>query len=205
MERIILFGSAACDLENWVTAKDGSPAAWEVHDGVLTIVPEAGNIRTKEVFGDFMLHVEFMCPQTTDEYKRRDGTPQIGNSGVYLQGEYELQIIGANFRPADDSKQYQLCGGLYTFHAPRVNASKPLGEWQTYDIIFRSAVLDGDGKVTKPAYATVIQNGTVVQNNSEIPDKTPGGILGRAVEEGPIMLQAHSDVVHFRNIWIEKL
>jgi len=201
----MLFAGNAADLDNWVTAKDGSPAKWEVSDGILTIVPEAGNIRTKEVFRNFMLHAEFMCPENDGTMLRPGGTPQSGNSGVYLQGEYELQIIGASFRPADDSKQYQLCGGLYTFHAPRVNASKPLGEWQTYDIIFRSAVLDGEGKVTKPAYATVIQNGIVVQNNAEIPDKTPGGILGRAVSEGPIMLQAHSDVVHFRNIWIEKL
>ena len=202
MEKIILFDGI--DLDSWVLAKDGSPAPWDVHDGIVTIVPDTGNIRTKEVFGDFMLHVEFMCPLNDGSLLRSGGSKQAANSGVYLQGEYELQIISAGFIPSED-KQYQACGGIYTFHAPLTNASRPDGEWQEYDIIFRSAVLDADGNVTVPAYATVIQNGTVIQNNADIPDRTPGGILGRAVSEGPIMLQAHSDVVHFRNIWIERL
>ena len=202
MSKIVLFDGT--DLDSWVLAKDGSPAPWDVHDGIVTIVPDTGNIRTKEVFGDFMLHVEFMCPLNDGTLLRAGGSKQAANSGVYLQGEYELQIISAGFVPSED-KQYQACGGIYTFHAPLCNASRPDGEWQEYDIIFRSAVLDADGNVTVPAYATVIQNGTVIQNNADIPDRTPGGILGRAVSEGPIMLQAHSDVVHFRNIWIERL
>ena len=168
----------------------------------MTVVPGKGNIYTAEKFRDFMLHIEFMIPINDGTCFRANGTLQNGNSGVYIQGCYEIQVLNSYAR---EPITYQFCGSVYATYEPRENACTPPGTWQTYDIIFRAAKLGESGEVTSPAAVTIIHNGVVVQNNVEFDHVTPGGMTDCVVEEGPIMLQAHDDVVHFRNIRIARL
>ena len=186
------------DLDNWVSRKTGGKAEWNVHDGIMTIEPGTGDIYTKEEFGDFMLHAEFCCPVLYGE----DGVLKRGNSGIYLQGAYEIQVINSYDRGEVNG---QFCGSVYQISPPRENASTPPGTWQTYDIIFRAAKLGENGEVVSPAAVTIIHNGVVIQNNVEFDKATPSGINDHPVERGPIMLQAHNDIVHFRNIRITEL
>jgi len=195
MEKIYLFNGK--DINNWVKQKDGSPAEWDVHDGILTVVPKSGSIYTKETFSDAMLHVEFNCPDipgATGQYR--------SNSGVYLQGAYEVQVLDSY---GVDPVTFSDCGGVYSLLVPLENACTPPDTWQTYDIIFRSAKLDADGNVTSPACLTLIHNGKVIHNNAVLPSNTPGGLYEKVVAEGPLFLQDHHNVVHFRNIWMAKL
>ncbi|MBQ8642962.1 MAG: DUF1080 domain-containing protein [Clostridia bacterium] len=191
MARIVLFDGT--DLSGF-TKRDGSPAEWEVKDGIMTVTHH--DIVSKEVYGDAHIHVEWMepdMPEATGQWK--------GNSGVYIQGCYELQVLDSwGIEPPRDND----CGGIYSIKAPRVNACKPPLEWQTYDIYLRAARLDGD-KVAEPAIVTILQNGQVIHNNLILPHNTPGGVYDTVVAEGPLMLQDHGNPVSFRNIWIEKL
>ena len=191
MARIVLFDGT--DLSGF-TKRDGSPAEWEVKDGIMTVTHH--DIVSKEVYGDAHIHVEWMepdMPEATGQWK--------GNSGVYIQGCYELQVLDSwGIEPPRDND----CGGIYSIKAPRVNACKPPLEWQTYDIYLRAARLDGD-KVAEPAIVTILQNGPVIHNNLILPHNTPGGVYDKVVAEGPLMLQDHGNPVSFRNIWIEKL
>lgn len=191
MARIVLFDGT--DLSGF-TKRDGSPAEWEVKDGIMTVTHH--DIVSKEVYGDAHIHVEWMepdMPEATGQWK--------GNSGVYIQGCYELQVLDSwGIEPPRDND----CGGIYSIKAPRVNACKPPLEWQTYDIYLRAARLDGD-KVAEPAIVTILQNGQVIHNNLILPHNTPGGVYDKVVAEGPLMLQDHGNPVSFRNIWIEKL
>ena len=191
MARIVLFDGT--DLSGF-TKRDGSPAEWEVKDGIMTVTHH--DIVPKEVYGDAHIHVEWMepdMPEATGQWK--------GNSGVYIQGCYELQVLDSwGIEPPRDND----CGGIYSIKAPRVNACKPPLEWQTYDIYLRAARLDGD-KVAEPAIVTILQNGQVIHNNLILPHNTPGGVYDKVVAEGPLMLQDHGNPVSFRNIWIEKL
>jgi len=187
-------------MNGWRKCADGSPAEWNVSDGVMTIVAGKGSIYSETTFRDAHIHLEFMCPVTTA--LRTNGYPQCGNSGVYIHGCYEVQILDSYGK---EPVTYQTCGSIYdTIHAPLENASLPCGVWQTYDIICRAPRFE-DGRLTENAFATVILNGCVVQNNSEIVGCTPSGLYTEVVADGPLMLQAHDDVVHFRNIWIAKL
>ncbi len=190
-EKVILFDGTSLDA---FTSLDGSPAGWDVTDGVMTVT--RGNIKSKETYGDAHIHVEWRepdMPEATGQWK--------GNSGVYIQGCYELQVLdsyGIAEPKCDD------CGGIYTIAAPLINACKPPLEWQTYDIYLRSAVVE-DGKVLSPAVVTILQNGQVIQNNLTLPSHTPGGVFDHVVGEGPLMLQDHGNPVSFRNIWFERL
>lgn len=191
-ERIYLFNGN--DMSNWVH-RDGTPAKWKVEDGVMTVVPGTGCVYTKETYGDAHLHVEFNCPYI-------EGATGQGrsNSGVYIHGCYEVQVLDSWGNGIADNE----CGAVYSIAAPIVNASARPGEWQTYDIIIRAAVLE-DGKVVKNAFLTLIHNGQVIHNNLELPRNTPGGLYDHVVGEGPLWLQDHGNYVHFRNIWVEKL
>lgn len=192
MAKIILFDGT--DLSHF-TNLDGSPATWEIQDGYMTVTH--GNIRSNETFGDAHIHVEWRepdMPEATGQWK--------GNSGVYIQGCYELQVLdsyGVEVPRNDD------CGGIYSIQAPLVNACKPALEWQTYDIILRTAKLDENGNILSHAVVTILQNGRVIHNNLTLPSNTPGGIYNHVVAEGPLMLQDHGNPVSFRNIWIETL
>ncbi len=164
---------------------------WPVVDGVATVAK--GNIQTKEKFGDFQMHLEFNVPLMPDAKGQARG-----NSGVYLQGIYELQVLDSyGLKPQSND-----CGAIYQQIIPSVNACKPPLQWQTYDITFHAARREGD-KVVKKARLTVVQNGLTIIDDKEI-SPTPGGVGGiKEGEDGPIMLQDHGNKVQYRNIWIK--
>ncbi|MDR1734620.1 MAG: DUF1080 domain-containing protein [Oscillospiraceae bacterium] len=187
----ILFDGTS--LDNW-TRQDGEAPDWAITDGCMTV--GKGNIVSKAAFGDARLHVEFRIP-AMPWAKGQDK----GNSGVYLQGRYEIQVLdsyGVEEPTHDD------CAAIYNLAAPRTNACLPAEEWQSYDIIFRAPRF-ADGAVTEPARLTLIQNGVVVHNNLILSRCTPGGVSGKEAETGPLLLQDHGNPVSFRNIWLEAL
>ena len=195
-DAIILFNGK--DLDNWVNRK-GEPAEWAVADGIMTVARGKGVISTKEVFGDCQLHIEWRTPAEV----KGDGQGR-GNSGVFLQGIYELQVLDSY-----DNRTYSngQAGSIYKQTMPLVNACKPPGEWQTYDIIYKAPTFNADSSLNTPAYITVLQNGILIQNNTEIKGDTPYIGLPKYVShgEGPLTLQDHSNPTSFRNIWMRKL
>ena len=191
-KKIILFDGT--DLNGWAK-RDGSNADWNIEDGVMTV--GKGDIVTKEVFSDALLHVEFRepdMPQATGKGK--------GNSGVYVHGCYEIQVLDSY---GVETPNHGDCSAIYNMHAPIMNACKPALEWQTYDILIRAPRFNMRGKVKEDGIISVFQNGLPVHNNIILPRATPGGISDKPVAEGPLMLQDHGDPVSFRNIWVMKL
>jgi hypothetical protein len=187
---VILFNGK--DLSNWHT-RDGEPAGWQVEDGVMTVVKGTGDIVTDKKFTDFMLHVEWMepdMPEATGQGK--------GNSGVYLQGRYEIQVLDSfGLEPPGKGD----CGAVYNQFAPLVNACKPALKWQTYDIVFRAARVDENAQ----ARITVIQNGKIIHNNVQVEGPTGGAMDDKVSEPGPLLLQDHGNPVKYRNVWIVPL
>ena len=188
-DAIVLLGDKGLDA--WVKADGKSPADWTVEDGLATV--GKGSIKTVETFGDFRLHVEFNVPYMPDAKGQARG-----NSGVYLDGSYELQVLDSYGLPPKNNE----CGGIYTQAVPKVNACKPPLQWQTYDVVFRKARKEGD-KVVAKARVTVVQNGITIHDDVEI-GTTPGGVGTKEGEDGPLMLQDHGNKVQYRNIWIER-
>ena len=195
-DAIVLFDGT--NLDNWENMK-GEAAGWEVSDGAMTVVAGAGGIRSKVVYGDCQLHIEWRTPA---EVKGK--SQGRGNSGVFLQGIYEVQVLDSY-----DNRTYSngQAASIYKQSMPLVNACKAPGEWQTYDIIYRAPIFDEEGKLASPAYITVIHNGIVVQNHFQIKGDTPyiGLPKYEAHGEGPLMLQDHGNPVSYRNIWLRKL
>ena len=197
-DAVVLFDGK--DLSHWVQKKDGSPAKWTVANGYLEVAPKTGDIQTKEGFGDCQLHVEFREPSPP---KGED--QDRGNSGVFLMGLYEIQVLDSY-----NSKTYAdgQVAAVYGQYPPLVNAARPPGEWQTYDIIWHGPRFSADGKLTRPAHVTVIHNGVLVQDNVE-----PTGPTGHHVrppytagpDKLPLALQDHNHPVRYRNIWIREL
>lgn len=187
---VVLFNGS--DLSNW-TSRDGGAPGWTVEDGVMAVVPRTGDIMTTEQFTDHFLHLEFMTPDMPE------ATGQAkGNSGVFLQGRYEIQVL--------DSYGIALpgmgdCGAIYNQFAPLVNACKPPLEWQSYDVIFRAPRLNDDGEIVENARVTVLQNGLVILNNVILSGTTGANIGGGVGDPGPLLLQDHGNLVKFRNIW----
>lgn len=188
------------DLSAWKSLRDGGDAKWKVQDGYIEVAPRTGDIVTRQEFGDCQLHIEWATPaEVKGESQGR------GNSGVFLMGHYEVQVLDSWQNPTYFHGQ---AGSIYKQHAPLVNVSRKPGEWQTYDIIFTAPQFDEIGKVTKRARVTVIHNGVVVQNNVEIygetwHDRAPSYIdIG---SKGPIKLQDHGNPMRFRNIWIRPI
>jgi hypothetical protein len=194
---VVLFGGKAEDIAaNWKNRAGDGPSAWTVETGAMA--PHQGDISSKAEFGDCYLHVEFM--PTVDAQGKTRGH---GNAGVGLQGRYEVQIMDS-FGAAPEAHG---CGAFYSQKAPRVNACKKAGEWQTFDIIFRAPRLNENGEVVEKARATVFQNGVLIQNNEEFAGPTGiqyGQFKGEAAL-GPIILQGDHDPVMFRNIWLVPL
>ena len=193
-DAIVLFDGK--DLSRWESVK-GGPAKWTVQDGAM-IVNRTGNIRTKQSFGNVQLHVEWATPR---EVKGKG--QGRGNSGVYLQGRYEIQILDSY-----ENKTYfnGQAGAFYGNKPPLVNASRKPGEWQSYDIIFIAPQPSKDGTGVIPGSFTVFHNGVLIQNHVPIAGKktTAANFSGAAVK-GPLILQDHGNPVRFRNIWIRPL
>jgi len=196
-DAIVLFDGD--DLDNWV-ASDGSESGWIIRDGVMESVKGAGYIRTLRGFGDCQLHVEFRTPTPPE------GTSQgRGNSGVFLMGRYEVQVLDSyNNRTYADGQ----CSAIYGQHPPQVNVSRAPGQWQTYDILFKAPRFDRDENLVSPAYITIFQNGVLVHNNVEI--YGPTNWCSRSPyswhpEKLPLALQDHGNPVRYRNIWVREL
>jgi hypothetical protein len=191
-DAVVLFNGK--DLSEWIQT-DGKPAAWKVAGGAFTVTKGSG-IMTKKEFGDMQLHLEFATP-----YPPKGEGQDRGNSGVYLQGIYENQVLD-NF----GNKTYidGMVGAIYKQYPPLVNPSRPAGKWQTYDIVFHAPKFDSAGKITQKARVTTLLNGVLVQDNVEI-GPTPGGPKSVEAPRGPIFLQDHNHPVKFRNIWVREL
>jgi hypothetical protein len=187
---IVLFDGK--NLDNWVKTDGKSKAEWKVADGAMEV--KGGNIITTQSFdGRFKLHVEFRVPYLPDKKGQ-----ERGNSGVYVQGRYEVQVLDSY---ALDSKNND-CGAIYEVAAPSVNACKAPTVWQSYDIEFTAPKCE-DGKKKDPAVMTVLHNGVKIHDNVKIPvDNTRAGLGGDVCKPGPIMLQDHGNPVQFRNVWL---
>jgi hypothetical protein len=190
-DAIVLFDGK--DLSEWVQT-DGKPAAWEVKNGAMTITK--GGIMTRGEFGSMQLHIEFQAPNPP-KGKGQDR----GNSGVYLQGIYELQVLDSY---ENETYTNGMAAAVYLQHVPLVNAARRPGVWQTYDIIFHAPLFDSRRTVLRPATLTVLWNGVLVQDHVEI-KATPGGVRNAEAPKGPIFLQDHNHPVKFRNIWVREL
>jgi hypothetical protein len=179
---------------------DGRDALWTLADGVMTVKPGSGNIRTREGFGDCQLHIEWRTPAVV----KGEGQGR-GNSGIFLMGRYEVQVLDSYNNTTYSNGQ---AASIYKQHVPLANASRPPGEWQAYDILFTAPRLYPDGRVKTPARITVIHNGVLVQNNVELWGSSQYIGIASYEKHGdlePIVLQDHGDLVSFRNIWIRPL
>ncbi len=196
-DAIVLFDGK--DLSKWVSTRDGSAAKWTVADGIITIKPGAGDIKTKDEFDNYQLHIEFRTPSVV----KGDGQGR-GNSGIFQQGVYELQVLDSYNNPTYSNGQ---AGALYKRVMPLVNASRKPGEWQTYDVIWTAPLFNKDSMILTPAYITVIHNGVIIQNHTAVAGTTPfiGAPQNQVHGKGPILLQDHGDLVSYRNIWIREL
>jgi hypothetical protein len=190
-DAIVLFDGK--DLSMWQ-----SPA-WKIENGYVEVAPGAGDLVTKDKFGDVQLHVEWASPAAVT------GTSQgRGNSGVFLQGRYEVQVLDSyqNRTYADGQ-----AAAIYGQWPPLVNAARKPGEWQTYDIVFEAPRFQGE-KLTKPAYLTVFHNGVLVQLHREVMGPTQHRALAKYVPqpaEDSLKLQDHANLVRYRNIWIRRI
>jgi hypothetical protein len=185
---------AGDDLAVWTKMNGKTPVGWTVEDGIVTVKPRTGTIRTEKTYGDFQLHVEFNVP-----YMPQARGQARGNSGVYLAGIYELQVLDSyGLKPQSND-----CGAIYKVVTPSVNACKPPLQWQTYDVTFHKARVE-EGKVVGKARVTVVQNGIKTIDDAAI-DTTPGGASNKEGEDGPILLQDHGCAVQYRNLWIKPL
>ena len=198
-DAIILFDGTNLH-DEWVD-KNGDSTKWKVDEGVLYAVKGAGVLVTKRKFKDCQLHIEWRTPsEVTGKGQGR------GNSGIYMQGFYEIQVLDSY-----ENRTYRngQAGSIYKQHAPLVNACKAPGEWQSFDIIYRAPVFKADGTYRIPPCMTVLQNGVLIQNHSIL--RGPTAYVGipeykiKVHEARSIKLQDHSNPVAFRNIWIREL
>ncbi|MCS7192748.1 MAG: DUF1080 domain-containing protein [Armatimonadetes bacterium] len=197
-DAIILFDGN--NLSKWVSVKDGGPARWKVENGYMEVVAGTGDIRTIEEFGDCQLHIEWSAPaEVKGESQGR------GNSGVFLMGLYEIQVLDCYENPtyADGTTS-----AIYGQYPPLVNACRKPGEWQVYDIVWLAPRFDEEGNLVRPAYVTVFHNGVLVHYHTPL----FGPTTHRATlpykphpPVGPLRLQDHGDPVRFRNIWYRPL
>lgn len=187
------------DLRHWSSA-DGAPAKWRVEDGAFVVLPGTGTLTSRDTFGDVQLHIEWMTPSPAR------GTDQNrGNSGVFLMGKYEVQVLDSyeNVTYADGQ-----AGAIYGQFPPRVNVSRPPGQWQSFDIVFHRPRFNAAGAVVSPARMTIFHNGVLVHDNAELLGPTSHRVRAPyEVHEGrlPITLQDHGHAVRFRNVWVRAL
>lgn len=198
-DAVVLFSGK--DLSNWVHIRDGreTPARWAVRGGYTEVVDGAGDLVSEEKFGDAQVHVEWMAPPAV----RGEGQAR-GNSGVLLMGRYEIQVLDVYNNPtyADG-----YAGAIYGQWPPLVAAPRAPGRWQTYDILFEAPRFE-NGRLAKPAYATVLLNGAMLHHHKEIIGRMAyrrvGTYAPHAAEE-PLVLQEHHNPVRYRNIWVRRI
>ena len=196
-DAIIIFDGN--NLLNWVDEK-GQPARWKVEDGYLEVAPGTGSIQTRVGFGSCQLHIEWASPYPPKGYGQ-----DRGNSGVFLMGLYEVQVLDSY-----ENKTYAdgMAGAIYGQYPPLVNACRQPGEWQSYDIIFQAPKFDAAGKLLRPARMTVLHNGILIQENAELTGPTAHKARPPYkvhADKLPLMLQDHSHPVRFRNIGLREL
>lgn len=195
-DAVVLFDGK--DLSQWKKG-DGSEAPWKVENGYVEVVAKSGDIMTKAEFGpDVQVHLEFMTPPPQGDGQGR------GNSGLFLFGRYEHQILDSYNNPTYPDGQ---ATAIYGFMPPLVNASRPPGKWQVYDIVFNGPRFEGK-KLKQPAFSTIFHNGVLTQNHTQLIGDTPHQNVGTYKphgEKGPLKLQDHSNPMRFRNIWIREL
>ena len=186
---LILFDGK--DTSAWRSRGSNKPAPWQIKDGYMQV--RGGDIVTKQKFRDFKLHVEFWLPLMADKHGQARA-----NSGVYLQGRYEVQVLDSYGLKSKKND----CGAIYGYYAPRVNACAKPQIWQTYDITFRTPRYDALGRRTYAGRITVYQNGILIQNKVKVPGPTRSGMKGELAQPGPILLQDHGNPIRYRNIWL---
>jgi hypothetical protein len=196
-DAIVLFDGK--NFSNWEGDKN-QPIGWTMENGAMIVKGGSGGIKTKRGFGDCQMHIEFRTPAEV----KGDGQGR-GNSGIFLMGKYELQVLD-NY----NNKTYVngQAGSMYKQLPPMVNACRPPGEWQTYDIIFTAPRFYDDGRLKSQARITVIHNGVLVQNNTTIWGSTEyigSPVYKKHSDKEPIFLQDHGNPTAFRNIWIREL
>jgi Domain of Unknown Function (DUF1080) len=196
-DAIVLFNGK--DLSNWVDGKQ-NPAKWSVENGVITVEKGAGDIQTKQAFGSCQLHVEWRSPA-----EAINSGQDRGNSGIFFMGRYEVQVLDSYKNRTYSNGQ---AGSIYKQYIPLVNACRPPGEWQTYDIVFTAPQFNADSTLASPARLTVLQNGVLVQNNVELKGGTV--YIGQPTykkhnDKEYLKLQEHGCAVSYRNIWIREL
>lgn len=196
-DAIVLFKGK--DLSQWEDSK-GKPARWKLKKDYVEVVKKTGSIRTIQKFGDCQLHIEWSTPIPAS------GKGQArGNSGVFLMDLYEVQVLDCynNQTYADG-----MAGAIYGQHPPLVNACRPPGKWQSFDIIFHRPLFDDNGNLTQPARMSILHNGILIQDNAELTGPTAWKKrppYKPHASELPISLQDHGNPVRYRNVWIRKL
>ncbi|KAB7732405.1 DUF1080 domain-containing protein [Rudanella paleaurantiibacter] len=196
-DAIVLFDGK--NFDNWVSTKDKSAPKWTLAEGAMIVAKGTGDVQTKQEFGDYQLHIEFRTPAVVE------GKGQgRGNSGIFMQDRYELQVLDNYENPTYVNGQV---GSIYKQAIPMANPSRKPGEWQTYDIIYQAPRFSKSGLMSEPGYITVLLNGVLVQNHTAIRGGTPyiGFPDVKAHGKGPIRLQDHGNPTAFRNIWIREL
>lgn len=196
-DAVVLFDGQ--NLDAWESVEGGA-AAWVVANGAFTVKPGSGNIRSRQGFGDVQLHIEWRSPAVIEG----EGQGR-GNSGIFLQGLYEVQVLDSYQNRTYSNGQ---AASVYKQHIPLVNASRGPGEWQAYDIVFRAPRFAADGSLKRPAFVTVFHNGVLVQNHVKL--RGPTVYIGEPTYDAhpdrlPLVLQDHSNPVSFRNIWLREL
>ena len=190
-----------------MSEKDNGKIKWKVENGYMEVGRKTGGIRTKKVFGNCQLHIEWCTPEGID--------PKItdqnrSNSGVFLMDKYEVQVLDSytenNYK---DNRTYAdgQAAALYGQYPPMVNVCRKAGQWQSYDISFLRPIFDENGKIVRKARITLLHNGVVVHNNLEIEGTTHHKRKASYTphDKGHICLQDHGNFIRFRNIWIREL
>lgn len=200
-DAVVLFGGK--DVNGW-RKKDGSPTGCKAENREMICATGSGDAVSTETFRDAQIHIEFKVPLMQDQQGQRRG-----NSGVYLQACYEVQILDSYENPTYPDGSL---GGVYGFAPPLVNASRKPGDWQSFDILFRAPKCDGEGKVSEAGRVSLFLNGVLIQDGVKVERKGGGCRLAAICGEGPLLLQDHSNFPNaphtqmtFRNIWLRKL
>lgn len=197
-DAIVLFDGT--NLDAWKSTKENAKVLWMINpEGSMTVKPGSGAIQTQQIFGDVQLHIEWKSPTEI----KGDGQNR-GNSGVFLQKRYEVQVLDNN---NNDTYVNGQVGSIYKQSIPLAKASAPTGEWNTYDIIFHAPQFDASGNKTKAGTITVLHNGILVQDHFELKGTTEyiGWPKNKAHGNDAIELQDHGSPVSYRNIWVREL